>query len=99
MTKAQIRSLVRGYMSRQFRNARHLGAASDHTDYELDLWINEVYKEFCSKTELLVKNATLTLTDGVAYFPERIVDLKIVSYEDEQIGSRNRYSLTKHPAV
>jgi hypothetical protein len=86
-------------MARQFQNAKHLGAGSDYTDYELDLWINEVYKEFCNKTELLVKNVDLTLTSGVAYFPETVVDVKFVSYEDEQLDSINRYALNQHPAI
>lgn len=99
MTLSEIRSLVRGYMTRTMHDAKQLGVHSDFTDKELDIWINQVYKEFCGKTGLLVKSASLTLSNGVAVMPESVVDVKIVSFNDVPIGSVNRYSLTKHPDI
>jgi len=97
MTLSSIRSLVRSHMTRVRNDARHLGVHSDYTDKELDIWINQTYKEFCGDTELLSKSVTLTYTDGVARLPDDLIDIKIVSYDDSPIGSINRYSLEVHP--
>lgn len=97
MNLASIRSMIRMNLVRTLQNASHLGNASSFTDTELDLWINQTYKEFCGDTELLSKSVTLTLSGGVAVMPDDLVDVKIVSYAGAPIGSVNRYALEVHP--